>query len=166
MTEPSSSKSRGLPGGQESPEPARMGSSSWVGAAGISQGLLRHKQAAFSSGAGRKEMQSLHGKCLQRTKAAGVKSDSGNRRLARLCGCVSLHSSSSSCCCLSLLALPGIPGWMQPNIPVLPFPAAPQPPLPASLPIWPAAFAGANWISSLPPSPPPFFLSPRCKKDL
>lgn len=35
-------------------------------------------------------MQSLHGKCLRRTKAARVKSDSGNRHLAPLCGCLSL----------------------------------------------------------------------------
>lgn len=78
-------------------------------------------------------MQSLHGKCLQRTKAARVKSDSGNRRLAPLRGCVSLHSSSSSSC-LSLLALPGIPGWMQPNIPSSPSLLLPSlPSLPAHL---------------------------------
>lgn len=49
-------------------------------------------------------MQSLHGKCLRRTKAARVKSDSGNRRLTPLHGCVSLPVLSCLHFCLALAA--------------------------------------------------------------
>lgn len=116
-------------------------------------GLPRHEQAAFSSGAGRKETQSLHGKCLRRTKAARVKSDSGNRRLTPSTGagpCASLLLPALRFSCLHFAAPACSP-------PVCPCRAAPgcaahtlcsltnHPLLPLllfslpSLPIWPAA---------------------------
>jgi len=87
-------------------------------------------------------MQSLRGKCLRRTKAARVKSDSGNRRLAPVRGWVSLpmlHPLPVPCCFLrrDTRAL---------GVPVPPFSAA-FARLP-SLPIW-----LCWWELELPSSP-------------
>lgn len=101
-------------------------------------------------------MQSLHGKCLRRTKAARVKSDSGNRRLTPLRGCVSLPVRSCLHFCLALAA-PSM--RFARRLLNIPFPLLwcllflPSPPIPAHLA---SGSAGVNWIClPFPSSPSP-----------